>query len=247
MDIFDEALEHAENIEISEVEQLKTDTLNKESRWKEKRKGKITSSKLPDLMKGGRGKGIDWGETAKEVLYAVKYERRTGLMIESKDFIKNFQFGKEHEPAAIAWLRKNGYPDIIHSEDQDDIIFRERFGCFGDSPDFEGHKLTGEIKCNVSQSKFESLLDIDKIHDKSEYYDQLMGHFIGNPEAEKLVYCMYDAYNDEGHVVELFRKDHQKRIDLLTERIKQANEVVEAALRGEVKICDINEYLSKEE
>lgn len=243
MDIFEKALEKAENIEISEVEQFKVTDLGKEARWKEKRKGKFTASVSGDLMKGGRGKGIEWGEAAKAILYGVKYERRTGLMRESKDFVKNFQFGREHEPVAVEWLRKNGYPNIIHSDDQDDIIFNEPFEGCGDSPDFEGENITGEIKCNVDQAKFESLLDITVIHDKSEYYWQLIHHLMANPDAEKLVYCMYDAYNDEGHVIEMLRKDHIQNIEKLTERIKDANYAVDQALAGNMKISDINDFL----
>jgi hypothetical protein len=234
----------AKAIPTSESEQLLVRDLGKEERWLKKRTAKITSSTLPNLMKGGRAKGQEWGETAKDVLYGVKYERRTGLMRETKDFIKNFIFGKEHEPAAFEWLKLNGYPDIKNSDDFDDIIFHEPFEGFGDSPDFKGEKLVGEIKCNVSQEKYEKLLDEKVIHDKSEYYWQLLGHFIGMPEAETLVYCMYDAYNNEGHVIKMQRKDHLANIEKLEQRIKDANRVVDAALRGETKISQINEFLN---
>ena len=102
---------------VGESEQLTVRDLGKEERWKKKRVAKFTSSLFPNLVKGGRSKGVEWGEGAKDVLYGVKYERRTGLMRETKDFIKNFVFGKEHEPAAMDWLKRNGYPDIKNSDD----------------------------------------------------------------------------------------------------------------------------------
>lgn len=218
--------------------------LAKEARWKAKRVGKITSSTLPDLMKGG--KGVSWGETAKKVLYPVKYERRTGLMREPKDYIKNFQWGKEHEPSAIEWLRKNGYPDIVHSDDFEDIIFNEPFEGFGDSPDFEGKKLVGEIKCHIDQGLIEMMREEKAIHDKQSWYWQIIGHFVGAPEAEKLVFLSYDPYADDGHVIETLRENHLANIDKLTQRIKDANRVIDAALRGETSISEINEYLKND-
>lgn len=227
----------------SEAEKFIVTDKSKEARWLAKRAGKFTSSTLDNLMKGGRG-SVEWGETAKDVLYGVKYERRTGLMRESKDFVKNFIFGKEHEPEAFEWLKANGYPDLKNSDDFDDIIFHEAVKGHGDSPDAVGEKIVVEIKCNVDQAKFEKLRELKTIHDKSEYYWQFLGHFLGMPEAETLVYCMYDAYNNDGHIVEMPRKDHLANIERLEKRIKDASAVVDAALAGETTISEINEYLN---
>lgn len=227
----------------SESEKLIVRDLSKEARWKAKRCGKITSSTLPDLMKSGRG-SIEWGETAKKVLYPVKYERRTGIMRESKDYIKNFIWGKENEPKAIDWLKRNGYPDIIHSDDLEDIIFNTPFDGFGDSPDFISEKLVGEIKCHVDVGLIESMREEKAIHDKQTWYWQVLGHFVGAPEAETLLFVSYDAYADDAHVIEMHRKDHLANIEKLEKRIKDANSVVNAALKGETTINQINEFLS---
>lgn len=240
---FEKELQEAEVFEVSEAEQLTVRDLGKEERWKKKRCGKITSSTLPNLMKGGRSKGIEWGEGAKDVLYGVKYERRTGLMRETKDFIKNFTFGKEHEPSAFEWLKQNGYPDIKNSDDFEDIIFHEPFENFGDSPDFIGYELVGEIKCNISQEKFEKMMDEKVIHDKSEYYEQFLGHLIGMPEAKKLVFCNYDPVSGKGHVIEMLRKDHLDNIEKLEQRINDGNKVVDASIAGKTTISEINEFL----
>lgn len=225
----------------SESEKLIVTDKGKEARWLKKRTGLFTSSTYPDLMKGGRG-SIEWGETAKAVMYGVKYERRTGLMRETKDFIKNFKFGKEHEPEAFEWLKANGYPDLKNSDYFEDIIFNIPFDGAGDSPDAIGEKCVVEIKCNTDQAKFEALTELKVIHDKTEYYWQFLGHLMAMPEAEKLIYCVYDAYNNEGHVVEMLRKDHLANIEKLEARIKKANAAVNAALKGEITISQINEW-----
>lgn len=54
----------------------------KEIEWKEKRRGKITASTLPDLMKAG--KGCPFGKAALDAMYLVRYERRTGMMRETE-------------------------------------------------------------------------------------------------------------------------------------------------------------------
>lgn len=225
----------------SESEKLIVSDKGKEERWLKKRTGLFTSSTYPDLMRGGKG-AIEWGETAKAVMYGVKYERRTGLMRETKDFIKNFRFGKEHEPEAFEWLKANGYPHLKNSDDFEDIIFNIPFEGAGDSPDAIGDKCVVEIKCNIDQAKFEMIREtLTAIHDKTEYYWQFLGHLLAMPEAEKLIYCAYDAYNHEGHIVEMFRKDHLANIEILENRIKKADEVVNKSLKGECSINQINE------
>ena len=42
----------------------------KEFEWKEKRRGKITASTLPDLMKAG--KGCPFGKAALDAMYLVR-------------------------------------------------------------------------------------------------------------------------------------------------------------------------------
>jgi hypothetical protein len=48
----------------------------KEIEWKEKRRGKITASTLPDLMKAG--KSCPFGKGALDAMYLVRYEREPG-------------------------------------------------------------------------------------------------------------------------------------------------------------------------
>ena len=106
----------------------------KEMEWKERRRGKITASTLPDLMKAG--KGCPFGKAALDAMYLVRYERRTGTIRENGS-AKAFDWGHENEPLAVEWVRSQLMNDIKScTTDFSDIIFNEPFEGFGDSPDF---------------------------------------------------------------------------------------------------------------
>lgn len=221
--------------------------MDREERWKAKRaKCYITSSVLPNLVKGGRGKGIEWGDTSKAVLYGALYQQRTGIQLENKDLYQ-FKWGKEHEPDAIEWLRNNCLEPIVHcSEDFDEIIFNEPFPKFGDSPDFySGDNIIGEIKCFVDQVKIEKFREITEIHDKTENYEQFLGHFIGAPARDELWWVIYDAYADDAHIVKMYRKDHLANIEKLKARIQDGIYVVDQCLDNGEKISNIETILSK--
>lgn len=217
----------------------------KEFEWRQKRCGKITSSVLPDLMTSGRGKDELFGAKALAVMYATRYERRTGTIRENPN-AKALEWGKENEPLAIEWLRQQlPFSDVKScSLDFDDIVFNEPFDGFGDSPDayvYTNDELTAnvEIKCPISQAKIEELQFLRAIDEKTEYYYQFLGHFIGKPEVDTLYYVIFDAYQNEGRILELHRADHEANIQKLTERIKLANEIINASLclKSEFKAC----------
>lgn len=151
----------------------------KEIEWKEKRRGKITASTLPDLMKAG--KGCPFGKAALDAMYLVRYERRTGTMRENGSN-KAFDWGHENEPLAVEWVRSQLMNEIKScTTDFKDIVFNEPFEGFGDSPDFyvygfDGKVIAlGEIKCPMSQGKIESLQFGNTIDEKDEYYWQFLG------------------------------------------------------------------------
>jgi hypothetical protein len=243
MDEFEKLKQEASQANI-EPEIVETD---RETVWKAKRaKCYITSSVLPKIMTKGRGKGVEWGDTAKEILYGATYQQRTGLQLENKDFWQ-FKWGNENEPRAIDWLKRN-CSGIVKScsEDFDEIIFNTPFNKFGDSPDFYlGEKIIGEIKCPVDQIKIEKYREIDSIHDKTENYWQFLGHFIGSPERDELWWVIYDGYADEGHIVKMYRKDHIANIERLTARIKDGIYVVDKCLNDGEKIGNVEGILNK--
>lgn len=244
--IFDEALNDAEKVEISEVAKEISIGDEREARWKIKRDGKITSSPLPLLMKAGRGKDKAWGDTAITYLYKVKNSRRTGKEAH-ETFSRNFDWGHEQEPNAVNWLRKE-YPEYTFkscSDDFEEIIFKEPFPGFGDSPDFYVYKDdiligVGEIKCPVDEGKIEKELDEKGIHDKQEYFWQDMGHLLGTPEAIELWHVTYDGYNDSGHVLKAGRECFADHLIRLEARIKEGDGAIEMAIRGDIVLSNIN-------
>ena len=226
--------------------------MDREQRWMAKRaKCFITASNCPNLMKSGRSKNVLWGETAKDVLFAAKYQHRTGLELEQKDLYQ-FKWGHEQEPNAIEWLKLQTMHDVIScANDFEDIVFNQPFPGFGDSPDayVNGKKIVCEIKCPVDQVKIEKLREETCIHDKHEYYWQFLAHFIGSPESDELWWVIYDGYADDGHIVKMLRKDHLDNIEKLTARINDGIYVVKKCLEDpeNYKIGNVEQILNERE
>ena len=214
----------------------------KEIEWKEKRRGKITASTLPDLMKAG--KGCPFGKAALDAMYLVRYERRTGTMRENGSN-KAFDWGHENEPLAVEWVRSQLMNEIKScTTDFKDIVFNEPFEGFGDSPDFyvygfDGKVIAlGEIKCPMSQGKIESLQFGNTIDEKDEYYWQFLGHFLGRPDVDKLYYVIYDGYTNEGRILEMNRANHADNIKKLYDRIRLASEMIDESIRSGLDLLD---------
>lgn len=231
--------------------------LDKQQRWRKDRSGRATASQMPNLAKSGRSKEKEpWGATAITELYGIKYERRTNLTLETVE-CKAFEFGHENEPLALEALRrKYKFYDIKScSEDYPDIVFKKPFEGAGDSPDVNIYNRAGvvcgiaELKCNISQTKFEKLRDVTVIDKKHEYYWQFIMHFIGTPSAKFLIWGNYDACNDEIHAVILKRKDVEDDIAWLTQRIKDGIRYIDLCLAepDKYKLSGINKYYKNNE
>lgn len=225
--------------------------------WRKERVGCITSSALPKLCKTGRTKGQDWGDTAIKYMYEKRYERINHKPIRNEDNA-NFRWGREQEPYAIAWLRENTMWEILHcSEDLDKIVFIKPFKGvgFGDSPDFyvmeENGKIqaVGEIKCLVSQSKFEEASLSSKWELIEEYKEQLAGHFIAHPNVNRLIYFLYDGKAEEddmdeldeldpkrGLIIEYTRDELSDIISFVESKIKAADILIDKSIELGVKI-----------
>ncbi len=225
------------------------DSLDREYEWKKKRVGRITSSQLPNLMKKGRGK--PFGDTSLTVLYGVKYERRTKSMLENVE-CKAFQWGHDNEPLALDWLRMQMMNTVKScSDDFEEIVFCTPFEGFGDSPDgyiydFDGNvEGVVEVKCPISQPKFEKNIECTEITNKHEYYGQFLGHFLGTPSAKYLLWVVYDGYGDCGYSVRLNRSDCIDDLNNLEIRIKKASAIVDESLKTGVSIAEIANRISK--
>lgn len=217
----------------------------KEIEWREKRRGLITASVLPDLMKAG--KGTPFGKAALDVMFNVRYERRTGVIRENGSN-KAFDWGHENEPLAVEWVRSQLMNEVKScTTDFNDIVFNRPFEGFGDSPDFyvydaKGNVIAlGEIKCPMSQGKIETLQFLEEITEADEYYWQFLGHFLGRSDVDTLYYVIYDGYVNNGRILEMHRADHASNLKKLYDRIRLAHELIDASLRYRRNFLDCND------
>lgn len=210
---------------------------------------------------------IPFGDVAKDYLRSVLYERRTGKPLK-EIHARSLEWGSEHELDAIEWYQNNYFENIQScSEDFDDIVCKSPFKGFSDSPDFylyenDNLSLIGEVKCNISESKFEGIREMSREEAKIEHRWQFSGHFIAHPKVNDLVYICYDGVDqeditdireidspDRGIVFRYKRKDFSKDIAAAKRRIKFCDKFVNMVLFGVCKpsgepwrIKDINEY-----
>jgi hypothetical protein len=216
---------------------IEAEWLAREDRWKQKRIGKITASKLPNLMKSGRAKGEEWGQTAITTMFEVAHERRTGIERPSLKGVKALEWGKQYEPEALEFYKnKTGIDMRSGSFDFDDIVFVEPFENFGDSPD--GITLDGigraEIKCPESGAIHYDYCTITAISEKDDYYWQFLGHLLDD-QAEWCDFVSYDPRSKEDdplkmHIVRVVKMDHKFNLARLRARIEKANQVIDLAL-----------------
>lgn len=247
MDLLKEFEEFNQKLElsarpVSEADKLIVSEAEKEERWRRERAGKITSSTLPNLMKGGRGKGVEWGEVAKKTILEVIHERITGI-IRSHITYAQMQWGIDHQAEAVDYYRRK-YPDAKSCDtDFDDIMFvqRDDIPGFGDSPDVvqtEGDKITvtSEVKCPESGAVHLEYCGIKAIHEKTDYYWQMLGHLLAAEHAERLDFISYDPRFQDGHplkmhIVSMYREDHADNLIKLWARISDANYIIDKAIK----------------
>ena len=225
----------------------------REKRWHQIRCGKCTSSKNSDLLTRA-SKTAYWGKTATKYLYAKRKELRTGIPAHQDDN-KNFRDGRRDEPMAIEWLRANTMYDIKHcSVDFDEIrVTSGGIDDYLDSLDFiADDTFIGEIKCIQSDEKFEYMTLCTKADVVDEYKEQFAGHFLGNPEYDKLLYLVYRAQEDEdemdilnpldksrGIIFEYHRSEFECLIEEIKERVKIGMAAVRESLETGEKLEDI--------
>lgn len=144
--------------------------------WEEARLGRITGSKLKDLItKRGDGKKKGYYQLIADRLAIPQdgenvMDRGHRLEVEAiEEFTK--ATGKEVETSLVMWMR----------DDNDNIAI---------SPDgFIGDKEAAEVKCLNSASHIEALLTNSV---PKEYEDQVIQYFVVNDKLEKLYFIFYD-------------------------------------------------------
>lgn len=225
-DEFEKKLQDSVEENESEESKASAQAAERESRWKQKRIGKITSSNLDKLMnltKDGRIKtkaGIDY-------LLEVQHQKDTGCDSE-ETFAKAMQWGKALEEEALFYYNKiTGNNVISGTHGFDEVLFVDNIiEGFGDSPDgvTVDRKGVVEIKCPYNGANHLRNCALQSYHDGCDYFWQCMGHMI-DPRVEWCDFVSYDPRYEDGHpdkikIIRINRSDVQSRIDILTEKIK---------------------------
>ncbi len=176
-------------------------TLNFETKeaWQEARRGKITGTRLKDIIVK-RGTGRKMG------LYELIAER-LGIPSDGEDPMER---GHRLEPEAMARFEKETGKKVnkdlvIWTRDDDESI--------AISPDgFIGKKEAVEVKCLSSARHIQAVIE-NKVPDEYEY--QILQYFIVNDSLKTLHFVMYDPRIVAKDYIcfEVQRKDVQADVD----------------------------------
>lgn len=246
----------------------------KEKSWRLERSGLVTSSGLAKLFTGGREplsaqerelglygknrttKDVEFGEVAKTYLLGLVHEVKRGKPLYSRE-LYNFDWGHQQEPMAVKWLRANTMFRVLScAEDFESIVFNVA-GCgLGDSPDFYADDSgIGEIKCPVSEAKFEEALELTPEEALQEYRLQLAGHLLAAPWADRLHYLIYNGQNDDdpfdtldplaperGILFTYYRHELSDDCEQIRKKVLWTSYFVQLAATGAVRVRDVNHY-----
>lgn len=220
--------------------------------WFLNRIDKFTGSKIPDLMKQGRAKGEEWGETAKGVilematLQTMTEEGRAEYIYQQmkKEFVQT-RWGNDNEDTARrAYCALTGY-------EVDVTGFTVNPKCPYHSGSFDGD-IVGqvedgtngiiEIKCPFNPVNHIQNLNLMRtgLDVKHEYYGQIQS----NIETAGAAWCdfvSFDPRQDENHrlvVIRVYRDEIY--ISAMMERIHQAKRILDRYLAGESMEESIN-------
>ena len=220
--------------------------MDKETAWLKKRLGKITASKLSNIMSAS-GKIIDENIS---FIRKVRFERNHGFSLPVSSYA--MEQGKIREPYAVEWYRAN-YPDqkIIYSQELPALPFWENPDVpnFGASPDCftEDETLVVEIKNVISNGQIEFFFDPMTSYEEKkmavmkEHLDQICGQFISNMKVQTVRLLKYCAQDDNimedttspidpwrGIVFDFNRKDYEESIFAAIDRIILFNAFISA-------------------
>ena len=244
---FEKAIE--QNIPApSELELSENEMRQRTIEWYLARWDKFTGSRIPDLMKQGRGKNDIWGQTAKNVIlelsaYATMTpEGKEQWAIEQmfKDF-RQTKWGTEHEAEARElYAEKTGYYVT-----ENGFTIHDDFNYIGGS--FDGVVMQPKIKMPMKVGIIEikcpynpvnHMNNLDLLHNggidaSHTYYGQIQN----NIEVAGVEWCdfiSYDPRQDDKHKVVIIRVNRdQIYIDAMMERIHKAQFAKNQYLNGE--------------
>ena len=230
-----------------EIEQMQQRTVE----WYLARWDKFTGSRIPDLMKQGRGKNELWGQTAINIIlelaafHTMTKEGREMYSIEQmyKEF-RQTKWGNTYEPEARdLYSDKTGYlvketGFQVHREfDYIGGSFDGEVWDFDVPDDYMVVIPSGiiEIKCPYDPLKHLHNMNLSRtgIDVKHEYYGQIQC----NIEVSGVDWCdfiSYDPRQDNAHKIVIIRVERdQIYIDAMMDRIHKAKKILDLYLSGE--------------
>lgn len=200
--------------------------------WFAIRMKKFTGSKYPDLMKGGRGKGEEWGDTAYKIIRQVFLERdltEDGVEYYIDEmFNKEFRqtkWGKKWEPVARdEYAAKEG---VCVEETCFEVhnLFDFIGGSF-DGKVLEKSKII-EIKCPYDPLIHEENLELSDIGitESHKYYPQIQIN-IEIAGVDSCDFISFDPRRNKGRIAIINVQRNQAYIDRLIKRTLIAEKAI---------------------
>lgn len=240
-----------ESEKVSETEHIKQQSIE----WFLHRCDKFTGSRIPKLMKQGRGKGELWGEESLKIIKTIaSYQKMTdegrkeqALIEMSKEF-RQTAWGNKYEAEARAkYAEFTGYivnevgfkvhPEIPYlggsfDGEVDGVVMSGSMAA-----DYAGGNVLGilEIKCPYDPVKHEDNCDLKQgegITIKHEYYGQIQN----NIEVAGVDWCDFVSYDPrckpEYQLVIIRVMRDQIYIDAMLDRVHKAKRILDGYMAG---------------
>lgn len=216
--------------------------------WYRKRLGKITGSRVGDLMKSSRKKDEIFGDTAKSYIYQLAAERDMNPAIVEDDesfatYLQQVGFSSkaiewgniQEDNARKLYVKKTGrhmvetglcvHPDIPNFGSSPDGYF------YGD----DGDKGVLEVKCpnqNTFMKYKVEIADNSGLQQvKPEYFFQCQSHMMvtGASWCDFVVYCPFQS--NPIHIVRIL--PDYSCFDMIEKRIRMANDIINELIDAE--------------
>lgn len=208
--------------------------------WYRKRLGKITGSRVGDLMKSSRKKDEMFGDTAKSYIYQLAAERDMNpAIVEDDELFEMYLQQVGFSSKAVEWgnLQEENARKLYIEKTGRNMV--ETGLCihpsipFGSSPDGyfygdDGEKGTLEIKCpnqnTFMKYKVEVTDNVGLLLTKPEYFFQCQSHMMvtGASWCDFVVYCPFQG--NPIHIVRIL--PDYSCFDMIEKRIRMANDII---------------------
>jgi hypothetical protein len=215
--------------------------------WYRKRLGKITGSRVGDLMKSSRKKDEIFGDTAKSYIYQLASERDMNPNIVEDDELfelylqqvgfssKAIEWGNQQEENARQLYIKNTGRNMAETG----LCVHPTIPNFGSSPDGyyydSGDKGTLEVKCPNQNTFMKYKVEISDnaslLLTKPEYFFQCQSHMMvtGASWCDFVVYCPFQR--NPIHITRIFPDG--SCFDMIEKRIRIANDIIDELIDAE--------------